>query len=197
MEAKMGMYKYIREVWKQPKESLGDIWQKRILEWKKEDTTVRIDHPTRLDRAKSLGYKAKQGFVIVRQRVDKSSRQRETIRKGRRSKHFGRRKNVNKSYQSISEERANKKYPNCEVLNSYYVGEDGDHFWYEIILVDRSHPQILADPRVNWVFKSKHKGRAFRGLTSASRKSRALRHKGKGAEKFRSSKTANIKRRKY
>jgi len=193
----MGMYKYIRELWKQPKENLKEIWQKRILEWKKENATVRIDHPTRLDRAKSLGYKAKQGFVIVRQRVDRGGRQREKIRKGRRSKHFGRRKNVNKNYQSVAEERASKKYPNCEVLNSYYVGEDGYYFWYEVILIDKSHPQVLADPNLSWVHKNKHKGRVFRGLTSAARKSRGLRHKGKGAEKFRPSKTANIKRRKY
>jgi|TARA_B100001964_G_scaffold245773_1_gene335876 large subunit ribosomal protein L15e len=193
----MGMYQHIREIWKKPKESLGDTWQKRLLEWKNQDTTVRIKHPTRLDRARSLGYKAKQGFILVRQRVDRGGRQRETIRKGRRSKHFGRRKNVDKSYQSVAEERAVKKYPNCEVLNSYYVGEDGGCFWYEVILVDKSHPQILADPRINWIFKSKHTGRVFRGLTSAARKSRGLRHKGKGAEKLRPSRTANIKRRKY
>tara|TARA_Y100000310_G_scaffold118201_1_gene117039 strand:+ start:19887 stop:20465 length:579 start_codon:yes stop_codon:yes gene_type:complete len=191
------MYQHIREIWKKPKESLGDTWQKRLLEWKNQDTTVRIKHPTRLDRARSLGYKAKQGFILVRQRVDRGGRQRETIRKGRRSKHFGRRKNVDKSYQSVAEERAVKKYPNCEVLNSYYVGEDGDCSWYEVILVDKSHPQILADPRINWIFKSKHTGRVFRGLTSAARKSRGLRHKGKGAEKLRPSRTANIKRRKY
>ncbi len=193
----MGMYKHIRELWKKPKENLGDIWQKRILEWKKQEVTVRIDHPTRLDRAKSLGYKAKQGFVIVRQRVNRGKRQREIIRKGRRSKHFGRRKDVDKSYQSIAEERVAKKYPNCEVLNSYYVGEDGNYFWYETILVDRTHPQILADSSLNWIFKSKHKGRVFRGLTSAARKTRGLRHKGKGAEKLRPSKTADLKHRKY
>jgi large subunit ribosomal protein L15e len=197
VEAKMGIYKYVREIWKNPKSNLGDIWQKRILEWKKENVTVRIKRPTRIDRARSLGYKAKQGFLIVRQRVNRGGRQRATIRHGRRSKHFGRRKDLDKSYQSVAEERAVKKYPNCEVLNSYYVGEDGDYFWYEVILIDSVHPQILSDSRMNWIFKSKHKRRVFRGLTSAARKSRGLRHKGKGAEKFRPSKTANLKRRKY
>ncbi|MCH8329069.1 MAG: 50S ribosomal protein L15e [Nanoarchaeota archaeon] len=193
----MGMYKYIREIWKKPREGLGDIWKKRLLEWRKEEVTVRVKKPTRIDRARSLGYKAKQGYIIVRQRVNRGGRQRPTIRKGRRSKHFGQRKDVDKSYQSVAEERAARKYPNCEVLNSYYVGEDGNCFWYEIILVDRNHPQILADPRINWIFKNKHKGRVFRGLTSAARKSRGLRNKGKGAEKLRPSRTANIKRRQY
>ncbi len=194
----MGIYKYIRETWKNPKDNLGDIWQKRILEWKNQNVTVRVERPTRIDRARSLGYKAKQGYIIIRQRVDRSSRQREQIRHGRRSKHFGRRKNVDKSYQSVAEERAAKKYPNCEVLNSYYVGQDGSYFWYEVILVDSSHPQILAGPRINWIFKSQHKGRVFRGLTSAAKKSKGLRkNKGKGAEKLRPSRTANWKRRKY
>ncbi|MFH0867941.1 MAG: 50S ribosomal protein L15e [Candidatus Woesearchaeota archaeon] len=193
----MGMYKYIRKIWKKPKENLGDIWQNRLIEWRKEGVTVRIEKPTRIDRARSLGYKAKQGYIIVRQRVDRGGRQRETIRKGRRSKHFGQRKDLDKSYQSVAEERAARKYPNCEVLNSYYVGEDGLCFWYEIILVDKSHPQIFADPRIHWIFESKHKGRVFRGLTSAARKSRGLRNKGKGAEKLRPSRTANIKCRKY
>ena len=73
-----------------------------------------------------------------------------------------------------------------------------DNKQIEIILVDKAHPQIIADPRINWIFKSKHKGRVFRGLTSVAKKSRGLRsNKGKGAEKLRPSRTANWKRRKY
>ena len=36
MEAKMGVYKYIREVWKKPKENLKEIWQERLIKWKKD-----------------------------------------------------------------------------------------------------------------------------------------------------------------
>ena len=197
MEAKMGMYKHIREIWKNPRENLGEIWQKRILEWKKEEVTVKIENPTRLDKARSLGYKAKQGYVLLRQRVERGGSQRKKPSKGRKSKQYGRRIDVDKSYQSVAEERAARKYPNCEVLNSYYVGEDGAYFWYEIILVDKLHPQILADSRINWIASPKSTRRVFRGLTSAARKSRGLRNKGKGAEKLRPSRTANIKRRKW
>ena len=168
----MGLYQHVREIWKNPRENLGSIWQQRILEWRNQEVTVRIERPTRIDRARSLGYKAKRGFLIVRQRVNRGGRQRPTIRHGRRSKHFGQRKDVDKSYQQISEERAAKKYPNCEVLNSYYVGEDGRYYWYEIILVDKAHPRILADKKLNWISKPQHKGRVHRGLTSAGKKSR-------------------------
>lgn len=192
----MGMYKYVRELWKAPRENLGQLWQQRILEWKGQEVTVRVDAPTRIDKARSLGYKAKQGYVLVRQRVDRGGRQRPQIRKGRKSRHFGRRKDLNMSYQSVAEQRAVKKYPNCEVLSSYHVGDDGQYFWYEVILIDKAHPQILADHRISWISTPSNTRRAFRGLTTSSRRSRGLMNKGKGAEKFRPSREANINRRK-
>jgi large subunit ribosomal protein L15e len=94
---------------------------------------------------------------------------------------------VKKNMQRIAEERASKKYPNLEVLNSYWVGGDGRHEWYEIIMVDPHHPVIMSDQKINWICDAEHKGRAYRGLTSAGRKGRGLRHKGKGAEKIRPS----------
>ncbi|KKT75754.1 MAG: 50S ribosomal protein L15e, partial [Candidatus Peregrinibacteria bacterium GW2011_GWA2_44_7] len=36
---------------------------------RKEPVTLVLEHPTRLDRARSLGYKAKQGCIVARQRV--------------------------------------------------------------------------------------------------------------------------------
>lgn len=191
----MGMYQQIRELWKRPKDSV--LWKERIIKWRKEGSTVRVERPTRLDRARSLGYRAKQGILVIRQRVIRGGRQRPQIRKGRRSKRYGRKKIVGKSYQTVAEERSAKKYPNCEVLNSYYVGEDGRFFWYEVILVDKAHPQILSDKNLNWISKPKHKGRVFRGLTSSGKRSRGLHKKGKGYEKIRPSITANWKRRKY
>jgi large subunit ribosomal protein L15e len=92
-----------------------------------------------------------------------------------------------KSIQRIAEERAAKHYPNLEVLNSYWVGEDGMHKYFEVILVDPQHPVIRGDPKINWICEPQHRGRVFRGLTSAGKKGRGLTHKGKGAEKIRPS----------
>ena len=181
----MGMYQYIREAWKKPKENLGELWQQRIIKWRQEPATIRVERPTRIDRARSLGYRAKPGFVVVRQRVDRGGRQRPQIRHPRRPKAMGRRKDLTMNYQAVAENRAARKYPNCEVLNSYYAGQDGLNYWYEIILVDRANPSILADPKINWI--AAHKGRSERGLTSAGRRARGLMHKGKGAEKMRPS----------
>ncbi|MDA1196924.1 MAG: 50S ribosomal protein L15e [Nanoarchaeota archaeon] len=165
----MSMYKYVRELWKKPKENLQDIWKQRVIDWKKEPTTLRIPRPTRIDRARSLGYKAKQGYIVVRQRLMRQKRMRPKFASGRRSRAMRRKKVVNMSYQWIAEQRAAKDFKNCEVLNSYYVAETGQYMWYEIILVDKTHPVIQKDKKINWIVDVR--GRAARGLTSAARKS--------------------------
>jgi large subunit ribosomal protein L15e len=187
----MGLYKYIRQAWKDPKKGLGEIWTKRLVEWRTEPVTVRIEHPTRLDRARALGYKAKPGFILVRQRIDRGGRMRPQIRKGRKSSKKRQKMVLEMNYQQIAERRAALKFANCEVLNSYEVGKDGTHFWYEIIFVDKSSPSILADKHIAWIANPANTRRVFRGMTSSGRKSRGLRNKGKGAEKVRPSLNAN------
>jgi large subunit ribosomal protein L15e len=183
------LYQHVREAWKTPSDSyVKDLQWERMIEWRKGEAFVRIDKPTRIDRARALGYKAKQGYVLVRARVRRGGMRKRTIKGGRRPKRKGITKiTMGKSIQRIAEERTAKKYPNLEVLNSYWIGEDGRHKYYEIILVDPHHPVIKADPKINWICEPPSKGRAHRGLTSAGKRGRGLRHKGKGAEKVRPS----------
>ena len=178
----MSLYKYIRESWKRPK---GALYRERLIQWRSEPVVLRIKYPTRLDRARSLGYKAKQGFVLVRTKVLRGGHARTRPKKSRRSKRMHTRKNLMMSYQWISEQRAVNQYPNCEVLNSYWVGKDGKHYFYEVIMIDRAHPQIQADYNLRKI--AAQRGRVFRGLTSAGKRSRGLMNKGKGAEKVRPS----------
>ncbi|MBI5389123.1 50S ribosomal protein L15e [Candidatus Woesearchaeota archaeon] len=187
----MGVYKYIREAWKKPQSTLGPLWSERLVQWRRGPATMRVEYPTRLDRARSLGYKAKEGFIIVRQRVLAGGRQRPKITGGRRSKHNTRRKTLAVSYQQIAEFRAAKKHVNCEVLNSYWIGKDGKYYWYEVILVDKAHPVIKADKNIAWITEKQHKRRVFRGLTAAGKHTRGLYRKGKGAEKLRPSQRAH------
>jgi len=182
------MYSYISDIWKKVDTSFGSPQKNRLIQWRKEGSIVRVEKPLRLDRARALGYKAKQGYVIVRARVRRGGMRKERPRGGRKPSKMGVNKiTPAKSIQRIAEERVAKKYPNLEVLNSYWVGEDGKYHYYEVILVDPSHPVIKSDPKINWICSRKHKGRVFRGLTSAGKKSRGLRNKGKGAEKVRPS----------
>jgi large subunit ribosomal protein L15e len=182
-----GFYHYIAEAWNNPDSSYvkGLQWQ-RLMEWRREENFRRIERPTRLDRARKLGYKAKQGYVMVRGRVRKGSLRKRTIRGGRKPKRKGIKKiTASKSLQRIAEERGSKRYPNLEILNSYWVGSDGKQEWFEMIMVDPHHPVIKSDPKINWI--ADHKGRANRGLTSAGKRGRGLMNKGKGAEKIRPS----------
>lgn len=188
----MNLYSSVRNLWKKPKANLGGLWRERLIEWRKSDSIVRVDKPTRIDRARSLGYKAKQGYIVVRVRLLRGGRQRPLIKKGRRSKHRRRKKILSMSYQWVAEGRANKKYPNCEVLNSYYLAKDGKNYWYEVILVDRE--QVSKYKEMGWLKEGANRGRVFRGLTSAGKKSRGLLHKGKGAEKIRPSLRAHRRR---
>jgi len=186
-------YKYIAEAWSKPEKSFVDeLMRQRLIEWRKQPAICRIEKPTRLDRARKLGYKAKQGFVIVRVRVRRGGLRKQRPKAGRRPKRMGVKKFKHaKSLRFIAEERAERKIPNLQVLNSYWVGEDGRSKWFEILMVDLNHPAIKADEDINWICQKQHRGRVFRGLTSAGKKVRGLRRKGKGAEKFRPSKKAS------
>lgn len=189
----MALYKYLRKNWQDS--SNIQLMRSRMIQWRSEPATLRIDYPTRLDRARSLGYKAKQGLFIVRQRVNRGGHRKPFSGSGRRSAKYTTRKSLMMNYQTIAEQRAVKSYPNCEVLNSYEVGKDGTHYWYEIILADTAHPAITADPNLSWITRPENRGRPFRGLTSSAKKSRGLRWKGLGTEHLRPSRTANKKRR--
>ena len=162
--------------------------RQRLVQWRKEPTVNRVERPLRLDRARKLGYKAKQGFIIARVSVRRGNLRKLRPRSGRRPKRMGVKKfKPGKSLRLIAEERAGRKFPNTEVLNSYWVGEDGRHKWFEVILVDPSHPVIKSDKNINWITEKQHKRRAHRSLTSAGKNVRGLHHRGRGSEKTRPS----------
>ncbi len=193
-----GLYGHVKEAWRDlGKGYVRDLLRQRMVEWRRSPAITRVERPLRIDRARELGYRAKQGFVMARARVRRGGLRKHAIRAGRRPKRMGINKiTMAKSIQRIAEERAAKRFPNLEVLNSYWVGQDGMHKYYEVILVDPAHPAVANDPRVDWILERQHHGRVYRGLTSAGKKGRGLRHKGKGAEGLRPSRQANKGRKK-
>ncbi|MCL5100669.1 MAG: 50S ribosomal protein L15e [Candidatus Marsarchaeota archaeon] len=168
----MGAYKYIKEnfqnSYKQSSASLKD----RLYRWHEEPSLVRLEHPTNVARARVLGYKAKQGVVVVRARIRKGLRKREKNKGGRKPSKSGRFFSMKKSFQSIAEERVAAKYRNCEVVNSYYIGEDGTDKYFEVILADRSNKKVMHDPLYSGVIRQRN--RANRGLTSSGKKHRGM-----------------------
>lgn len=186
----MSYYKYAKEQYEQPKENLDELWQERLVEWRQQGAIEKVDNPTRIPKARQLGYKAKEGFNVARVRIKKGSRKRKRPSGGRKPKNYGQNRfSPKKSRQGVAEERASKKFPNLEVLNSYWVAEDGQYKWYEILMVDPDNPVIENDDDINWI--KDNRNRAERGVTPEQRKSRGLDNKGTGAEKLRPSGNSN------
>src|SRR3989344_8379016 len=96
----MGYQKYVKQAWN--KKPAPELKRERLIAWRREPTTIRIDRPTRPDRAHSLGYKAKQGFIVVRQRVLRGGHMRPTIQGGRRPKTSRTRLVLDINYQMIA-----------------------------------------------------------------------------------------------
>ncbi|HVL47210.1 MAG TPA: 50S ribosomal protein L15e [Candidatus Thermoplasmatota archaeon] len=190
-------YGYVRDAWKKYNDADHlEIRQQRLMAWRRESVVVRIERPTRIDRARSLGYRAKQGYVMARVRVRRGGLRKERPSRRRKAVGFGVASiSASKSIQRIGEERVQKRFPNLEVLNSYWVGQDGKHKFYEVILVDPVHPVIKNDPKISWIAHPGNTNRVYRGKTSAGRKGRGLHKKGIGTEKNRPSIRANDNKR--
>lgn len=159
---------------------VAKITRSRMRGWGRGPAIVRVPKPTKPSRARALGYKAKQGVVVVRVRVRKGGRRKPRPVRGRKPKRMGVTKfTPAKSLQWIAEERAARKYPNLEVLNSYRLGSDGKHEYFEVIMVDPHHPVVGSDPELSRIGLC-GRGRVYRGLTMAGKKSRGLLRKRKG-----------------
>jgi large subunit ribosomal protein L15e len=171
----MGLYKHLTRFWRKKSNEKKTLEKDRLIEWRRQSSILRINRPTRIDKARRLGYKAKQGITVVRAKVRKGTRKKQRPKKGRRPKRMGtKRITAAKSKRRMAEERVAKKFPNLEVLNAYFVGSDSVNAWYEVILVDPSHTAIKKDKDLGWITKKQHKRRVFRGKTAAGKKGRGL-----------------------
>merc|ERR1712157_503225 len=157
----------------------------------------RVNTPTRPDKARQVGYKAKQGYVVYRVRVRRCARKR-PVAKGQV---YGKPVNqgvtglkFNRNLRSVAEERVGRKCGGLRVLNSYWVNEDSMYKYFEVVLVDPAHAAIRNDPKFNWICNAVHKHRELRGLTSAGKKHRGLKAKGHLGHKQRPSERAVLKR---
>ncbi len=185
-------YSYVSQTFKQHDESYQSEFWKRMIKLRRGPTTVRVEHPTNIARARELGYRAKQGYIVAITKVRRGTLHKIRPKMGRKPANLGvRRITPKKSLQWIAEERTAKKFTNLEVLNSYKIGSDGRSHFFEVILVDPNHPVIKNDRKINWITHPNNHSRVFRGLTSAGKHSRGLHRKGRGTEKIRPSLRAN------
>ncbi|GAA5972726.1 hypothetical protein JCM11641_002991 [Rhodosporidiobolus odoratus] len=179
--ADMGAYKYIAELSKRKQSDvLRFLLRVRCWEYRQLNVCHRASRPSRPDKARRLGYKAKQGFVIYRIRVRRGNRKRPVPKGATYGKPTNQGVNqlkFQRSLRSTAEERVARRCGGLRVLNSYWINQDGVYKYYEVILVDPSHKAVRRDARINWICNPVHKRRESRGLTSAGKQNRGI---GKG-----------------
>eukprot|EP00877_Chromochloris_zofingiensis_P002324 jgi/Chrzof1/12092/Cz06g21030.t1 len=123
----MGAYKYVEELWKKKQSDvLRFLLRVRCWEFRQLPGIVRLNKPSRPDKARRLGYKAKQGFVVYRVRVRRGGRKR-PVHKGIV---YGKPVNQGitqlkpvRNLRNVAEERVGRKCGGLRVLNSYWVNE--------------------------------------------------------------------------
>ena len=129
-------------LWKENAPSL----RAKAIKWRKEEALTRVEKPSRIQKARRLGYKAKQGIVVIRMRVGTGGMRRQRPRGGRRPKHLGvTRIKADVNMKEVAERRVLERHPNMKLLGSYYLYKDGMFYWHEVILADPSHPRISKD----------------------------------------------------
>uniref|UniRef100_A0AC34QBG0 Ribosomal protein L15 n=1 Tax=Panagrolaimus sp. JU765 TaxID=591449 RepID=A0AC34QBG0_9BILA len=177
----MGAYKFMQEIWRKKQSDVMRYLQ-RIRTWQYRQLTAvhRAPKPTRPEKARRLGYKAKQGYVIYRVRIRRGGR----CRKVTKGQTYGKPKThgvfqlkPTRNLQAIAEGRVGRRCGSLRVLNSYWIGQDSTFMFFEVILIDPFHKVIRRNPDTQWITKASNKHREMRGLTSAGRSSRGL---GKG-----------------
>merc|ERR1712002_261252 len=179
--AVMGAYKYMQELYRKKQcDVLRFLLRIRCWQYRQLASIHRCSRPTRPDKARRLGYRAKQGVVIYRCRIRRGGRKRPVPKGATYGKPTNQGVNqlkYQKSLQATAEERCGRRCGALRVLNSYWICEDSTYKYFEVILIDPMHKAIRRNPDTQWITKSVHKHRECRGLTSASKKSRGL---GKG-----------------
>jgi ribosomal protein L15E len=135
----MGAYKYVSELWRKKQSDVMRFLQRvRCWEYRQHPSIVRVTRPTRPDKARRLGYKAKQGYVVYRVRVRRGGRKRPVpkgIVYGKPTNQGVTQLKFQRSKRSVAEERAGRKLGGLRVLNSYWLNEDSTYKYYEVILV--------------------------------------------------------------
>jgi len=137
------------QVWlKMLKENPIELRQRAVV-WRNENAVNRVEKPSRIARARRLGYKAKQGIIVIRMRVGTGGMRKHRPRGGRRPKHLGVTKiKADVSMKQVAERRVLERYPNMKLLGSYFLYKDGMHYWFEVVLADPSHPRIAKDKEI-------------------------------------------------
>ncbi|KAF3393907.1 60S ribosomal protein L15 [Penicillium rolfsii] len=175
---KMGALKYVEEIQKKKQSDvIRFLLRVRCWELRQLNAIHRASRPSRPDKARRLGYKAKQGYVVYRIRVRRGGRKRPAPKGATYGKPTNQGINqlkYQRALRATAEERVGRRCANLRVLNSYWINQDSTYKYFEVICVDPQHKAIRRDARINWICNPVHKHREARGLTATGKKSRGI-----------------------
>lgn len=129
--------RYIEELWKKKQSDvLRFLLRIRTWEYRHLPSVHRCSRPTRPDKARRLGYRAKQGYVIYRTRIRRGDRKKmvaKGIVYGKPTHHGVHKQKSTRSLRARAEEFVGRKIcANLRILNSYWVGQVST-LWFHAI----------------------------------------------------------------
>ncbi len=130
----MNGYKHVLKSFQKSLRARSDSLKQRLHDWRGESTVARVEEPSNIARARSAGFKAKQGFVVARVRVKKGKLVRRAPRQGRKPGRNRKTQSSGMGLKRVAEIKAGLKFPNLSVVNSYLAGEDGQFKFFEVVL---------------------------------------------------------------
>merc|ERR1712100_215210 len=115
---------YLRELWNRKQSDVVRFLQRvRAWEFRQMPTIYRATRPTRPDKARRVGYRAKQGYIIYRVRIKRGSRKKRVAKGIVYGKPVGqgvKKWKAARNLRSVAEERVGRKCGGLRVLNSYW-----------------------------------------------------------------------------
>merc|ERR1711981_341395 len=183
----MSAYKYLEMLYRHKSSDMSRFLNRvRSWEYRQLPAVCAVNVPTRVEKARKLGYKATPGYCVFRVRVRKGDK----VRQVKKGIVYGKPRNAGvhqqKSFRGLqleAERMAEQSIAaGTRILNSYYVAKDGIYKYYEVLAVHPGCENIRRDPKINWICDQKHRNRAQRGITQAGQKNRGLRTKRKGTK---------------
>jgi large subunit ribosomal protein L15e len=130
--------KHISKSFRQSLSGRSELLRARIRKWADEKSVSRAGRPTNPLRARTLGYKAKKGYIVVRVRLKRGKRVRPAPNMGRKPGKNVKRVPPGQPLSAIAEGRAARLYSNMRVVNSYLAGQDGVNSYFEVILREKA-----------------------------------------------------------
>ncbi|XP_045142181.1 60S ribosomal protein L15-like [Echinops telfairi] len=161
----MNAHKYLQELWRR-KESTVKCFPLQVHFWQCHQLLMLhwVLHSAQANKACRLGCKAKQHYVIDRIHLRHGGQKcpgPKSATYGKPVHHALIQLKFSRSLQCVAEERAECHSGALRVLNSYWVGEDSMHKFFEVNFIDPCHKAIRRNPDTQWITKPLHKHKAI------------------------------------